>query len=60
MANRSQLMRLANATVLGPAMLFAATGRRPPLWLSTALMIFGAGTILVNGLDYLGAIKKRS
>ena len=56
---KTQSIRLLDVLVIGPAMIFAATRRRPPLWLSTAMVVMGAGTIIYNGLNYLAVEKQR-
>jgi len=44
-----QNVRLADVFVIGPLLLYAASRRSVPQWLSVALAVTGTATILYNG-----------
>lgn len=55
---KGQLIRLADVVAIGPLMFwFGYTSKRPPKALRAAMMVFGIGTVLYNGKNYL-AVKQ--
>lgn len=50
---KTQAIRLADVFIIGPVMIYAALGQRPPKALRAALLVFGVLTIWYNTRNYL-------
>lgn len=50
---KTQAIRLADVFIIGPVMIYAGLGKRPPKIVQTALIILGVLTILYNARNYL-------
>lgn len=56
---KAQAIRVADVVAIGPLMIYFGTkARSVPRPLRTAMVLFGVGTIVYNGLNFL-AVKQR-
>jgi hypothetical protein len=56
---KSQGVRVADALVFGPLMIYSALDKKPPTWVRVGMLIIGVGTIAYNVHNYL-AIQKQA
>ena len=53
---KAQIIRLADVFIIGPLMMYAAMNRDSGVLPSAAragLLVFGAGTVIFNGVNYV-------
>ncbi len=56
---KAQGVRLADVFLFGPLMIYSAMDRKPPPWMSAAMLAVGVGTVLYNAGNYLAIQRQR-
>ena len=58
-SERTQIIRMLDVMLLGPAMVYAGMGKELPDGLKAMMLITGLGTILYNGYNWYEAEKRK-